>query len=106
LIIIFWIPAHINIPGNEKTDEAAKKVSTDNNTPEIVLSSLKDAIRCAVEKSKRAHQQLWDQESNNKLHQIKPSLAPNLYPPLPAQDENRQYGHVSKSATQTIVTST
>jgi len=55
-------------PGNEKADEAAEEASTNNNTPNIELSSLKDAIRYSVERSKRAHQQLWDQESNNKLH--------------------------------------
>ena len=57
-----------NIPGNKKADEAAKEAATNNNTSKIEFSSsLKDTIRCATEKSNKAHQILWKQETNNKF---------------------------------------
>jgi len=80
-VTFMWIPAHKNIPGNEKADIAAKEASTNINIPKIDLSSLKDTARNALKSSKMIHQRLWDQELNNKLYQIKPFLIPNPNPP-------------------------
>jgi len=80
-VTFMWIPAHKNIPGNEKADVAAKEASTNINIPKIDLSSVKDTARNALKSSIKIHQRLWDQELNNKLYQIKPLLSPNLNPP-------------------------
>ncbi|CAI6375550.1 unnamed protein product [Macrosiphum euphorbiae] len=80
-VTFLWIPAHRNIPGNEKADVAAKEAATNINIPRIDLSSFKDTARNALKSSKKLHQRLWDQELNNKLYQIKPFSSPNSNPP-------------------------
>lgn len=49
--------------------------------PEIDKSSLKDTTRITLKRSDKIHQLLWNQDlNNNKSHQIKPLLKPNLIP--------------------------
>jgi len=54
-VTFMWIPAHKNIPGNEKADVAAKEAATNTNIPKIDLSSFKDTARNALKSSKTIH---------------------------------------------------
>lgn len=80
---MLWLGALRNIiyiPGNVQADVAAKEAVTNNVISKINLSQFNDTVQIALEQDKKAHQNLWDGETNNKLYQIKPSQSPNLIP--------------------------
>lgn len=63
-----WIPAYNNIPDNEQADKVAREAATNNIIPKINLTSLNDIIRIVLEQVKKAHLNLWDRETDNKLY--------------------------------------
>ena len=71
-IVYCWLPCHIGIRGNEEADQAAKMaLSQEPSAFELPFSDVKPCIK------KYLHQK-WqlskDDEVNNKLHAIRPSL--------------------------------
>lgn len=76
-ITFAWVPSHVGIPGNEKADELAKATLNEPITEDrqIVWSDLKSKVNMYLHKS---WQTSWDEEINNKLHEILPDLTENL----------------------------
>merc|ERR1711955_138180 len=71
-IIFFWIPSHIGIKGNDRADKAANLALTNHITNmNIPLSDFKPTIR---DYTNNCWQEIWNNEENNKLHSIKPSV--------------------------------
>ena len=71
-IIICWIPSHIGVSGNERADSATKLVldlSPDNIS--IPYTELKPQINKFF---LTKWQQCWNNNINNKLFQLKPTL--------------------------------
>ena len=71
-IIFFWIPSHIGIKGNDRADKAANLALTNHITSmNIPLSDFKPTIR---DYANNCWQETWNNEENNKLQSIKPSV--------------------------------
>ena len=69
-IILFWIPSHVGIPGNEKADIAAKKaLQNPKSDMTIPFSDFRHNISNYI---KNCWQNTWNTEIHNKLHYINP----------------------------------
>ena len=73
-VIFCWIPSHIGIHGNDKADSLAKDAIniTPNKNIQTPYTDLKPKVKQIITKKKG--QQLWDENSRNKLFQIQPIL--------------------------------
>ena len=71
-IIFCWIPGHVGIRGNENADIAAKvSLKLIQSNIKIPSSDFKPTIRNVI---KTKWQTLWNNEIENKLQRIKPTL--------------------------------
>ena len=72
-IEICWIPAHVDIKGNEEADKAAKAAI--NMTRSKINIPVSDFLPTLKQSIFAKWQTLWNEESeNNKLKQIKPTI--------------------------------
>ena len=71
-IILCWVPSHIGIEGNDKADRGAKQaLELDIQNIKIPYTDLYGVVKC---KFKQQWQEFWDQQIENKLHAIQPTL--------------------------------
>ena len=72
-IILFWIPSHVGILGNEKADYAAKEaLNVRPSSESVCFSDFKCSVRALI---RQQWQSDWDKEIRNKLHGITTSLS-------------------------------
>ena len=77
-IILCWVPSHVDIAGNEKADKAAKAALDLHITRSMLPHS---DFKCHAHSFIRSRwQQDWDEQTENKLHEVKPCLGP--WPPI------------------------
>jgi len=71
-IVISWIPSHVNIPGNEKADSAAKSALT------LTITKMKNPateyIPGVLQFCLKEWQDIWNCCEGNKLHAIYPNV--------------------------------
>jgi ribonuclease HI len=74
-VVFCWVPGHVGIKGNELADAAAKNalLRADIDDQRILPNDLKIYFRTVF---KLRFQDIWDQQSNNKLKGIKPNIEP------------------------------
>ena len=73
-ITFCWVPSHVDIRGNELADEAAKSaLDKQVSACSIPYADHRPHIRQYIWEG---WQQFWDEQVDNKLHNIKPRLGP------------------------------
>ena len=76
-IIFIWLPSHVGIPGNVKADSAAKAaLSLPISNHKVPYTDFKPLISSYLLSK---WQQMWNLESNNKLHAVKPILGNTVF---------------------------
>ena len=72
-IEFFWVPGHRNIPGNERADTAAKAALSKELPPtfEVPSTDYLTKIRPFISSDWQVR---WDEQPNNKLYSIMPSV--------------------------------
>ena len=72
-VVLCWVPGHREIEGNVLADKLAASVQESAANTSAAVPSLD--LKPVLKKYLRAHwQRLWDRETKNKLHIIKPRL--------------------------------
>ena len=87
MIVVFcWVPSHVDIPGNEKADKAAKAaLELEVSQSEIPHSDFKPLIYKAIQLQWQLD---WNELVDNKLNKIKPDLGGLLrYDQTPRRDQ-------------------
>lgn len=70
--MFIWLPSHIGIRGNAEVDIAAKSALTLNvSSTSVPFSDFKPLITTFLH---NRWQNIWDSETNNKLHTIQPKI--------------------------------
>jgi len=83
-ITLCWIPSHVGIRGNERSDMAAK--SALSSTISAMKCPPTDLYQSLTNHSQRLWQVEWDGCLSNKLHSIKPTLGYVNYSHLGRRD--------------------
>ena len=76
-LVIAWVPSHVGISGDEKADRLAKAALTSNLAAhsQVCWSDLKPQVDTCI---CTAWQALWNNETRNKLYEIRPNLKESL----------------------------
>nr|XP_054931073.1 uncharacterized protein LOC129386842 [Dermacentor andersoni] len=72
-VIICWVPGHRGIEGNVLADQMATSIASYSVHPTAAVP-VTDLTPFLRRKLRNYWQRLWDRETNNKLHVIKPQL--------------------------------
>ena len=82
IINFCWVPAHVDITGNERADRLAKEAAI-NSIPRPYPIPSSDFIPAITKEIRELWQFRWDLELNNKMREISTSTHPWLYAEIP-----------------------
>ena len=71
MINFCWVPAHVDITGNERADRLAKEAAV-NSIPRPYPIPSSDFIPAVTKEIRELSQFYWDLELNNKMREITP----------------------------------
>ena len=72
-VIFCWVPSHVGIPGNERADSEAQLAATSDNITRPIAIPSKDYYPVFKSRIRAKWNDSWQQMTNNKLRQIKPT---------------------------------
>lgn len=72
-IKLCWVPSHVGINGNERADACAAQAGSKTVTQVHIPHS--DCMKFIRSKLRETWQSSWDNETDNKLHIVKPTIA-------------------------------
>jgi hypothetical protein len=82
--MFLWVPSHVDIPGNDRADRAAKEaLDLDVSFCRVPHTDLRLLIHTYIYAE---WQSFWDEQDENKLLQVKPQLGPCIYD-MPRRDQ-------------------